>query len=155
MILFLEGATKAQESEAESIIGVLTTAYPGYPWAVRVYDGGFFIRNLDFPAQWGMNCKYKNISHDAAVMKKQIIMYAGEWLERAGLRRGRANDDEIKRLEGAPEKHQPKSAKAPIDLDSAVKIAEAEVAKAYKITGGHINTSDSIGAALREKQATH
>ena len=107
MIIYSEGATKAQEDEANTILGVLTTVYPGHPWGVRVYDGGFFIRHLDFPSTWGMNCKYKNFSHDAAVLKREIIMKAGEWLERANLKRGRANDDVIGRVEGVPEKDQP------------------------------------------------
>lgn len=108
MILYSEGATKAQEDEANGILEVLTAAFPGHPWAVRVYDGGFFIRNLDFPANYGMNQKYKNVGHDWRVMKREIIMMAGEWLERAHLKRGRNNGDEIQILEGAPEKYQPK-----------------------------------------------
>lgn len=108
MILHSEGATKAQEHEAEGILSVLTMAYPGYPWGVRVYDGGFFIRNLDFPANFGMNVKYKNVGHSWSTMKREIIIMAGEWLERANLKRGVNNGDEITRLEGIPEKYQPK-----------------------------------------------
>lgn len=116
MILFSEGATKAQEDEANTILDVLTTAYPTHPWAVRVYDGGFFIRNLMWPAQHGMNCKYKSVGYSASAMKREIILMAGEWLERANLRRGRnINEDEIEYLEGAPDKYQPKM-KAPIIL---------------------------------------
>lgn len=107
MILFSEGATKAQEDEANGILDALSTAYPGYPWAVRVYDGGFFIRNLLFPKNWGMNCHYKKFGYSASAMKRDIILKAGEWLERANLKRGRNNEDEIERLEGAPEKDQP------------------------------------------------
>lgn len=108
MILYKEGATQAQEDEANDIIEILTMAYPDHPWAVRVYDGGFFIRHLAFPANYGMNCKFKNVAHDWAVMKRDIIIMAGEWLERAGLRRGRYDpEQEIKRLEGAPESVQP------------------------------------------------
>lgn len=108
MILYNEGATQAQADEAEDIIGVLTIAYPGHPWAVRVYDGGFFIRHLAFPSNWGMNCKFRDVSHDAAILRKQIIYMAGEWLERAGLPRGRYDaDQDIERLEGAPDNVQP------------------------------------------------
>ena len=88
MILYSEGATQAQENEAEAILFVLTDIYPGHPWAVRVYPGGFFIRHLAFPNNWGMNCKYRDFAHDAAVLKREIIMMAGEWLERAALKRG-------------------------------------------------------------------
>lgn len=110
MIIYSHGGTKAQEDEANSILEVLSFAYPGHPWGVRVYDGGFFIRHLhpDLPAGWGMNCKFKNISHDAAVMKREIIFMAGEFLERTGMARGRYDgDQEIVRLEGVPEREQP------------------------------------------------
>ena len=103
MILWTEGATKAQEDEAEDIINILTMAYPGHPWAVRVYDGGFFIRHLAFEGNYGMNCKFSQVGHDAAVMRRQIIHYAGEWLERAGIKRGRYDgDQEIGLVEGVP-----------------------------------------------------
>ena len=53
MILYSEGATKAQEDEANWILEAISIAYPNHPWAVRVYGdstgGGFFIRNLNFP----------------------------------------------------------------------------------------------------------
>ena len=107
MILYSEGATKAQEDEANGIINALTVAYPGYPWAVRVYDGGFFIRNLLFPKNWGMNCKYSLVGYSASAMQQEVIRMAGEWLERANLKRGRHNGDEVVRLEGAPDKDQP------------------------------------------------
>ena len=110
MILYSEGATPAQEAEAESIMGILCAAYPNHPWGVRVYDGGFFIQYLDRPFNkpYGMNCHYKDVAHDAAVMKKQIIMMAGEWLERAGLARGKGNGDEIVWVEGVPDRYKPK-----------------------------------------------
>lgn len=119
MIVWSEGATKAQEDEANMILDALTTAYPGYPWGVRVYDGGFFIRNLDFPSNYGMNAKYKQFGYSASALKRQVIMMAGEWLERANLKRGRNNEDPIKRLEGIPEKHQPSSAKPPVEVAAA------------------------------------
>ena len=126
MIVYSEGGTKAQEDEAEMILGVLSTIYPGHPWAVRVYDGGFFIRHLDFPSNWGMNCKYKNFSHDAAVLKRTIIMKAGEWLERANLKRGRSDESPIIRVEGVPEKDQPPSAKPVIIIDNVRAVRAAE-----------------------------
>lgn len=108
MILYSEGATKAQEDEANTILEALTIAYPGHPWAVRVYDGGFFIRHLAFPTNWGMSCKFKKFGYSASALKREVIMKAGEWLERAGLARGRATDDEIVRVDGVPERFQPR-----------------------------------------------
>lgn len=123
MILYCEGATQAQEDEAKDIITVLTHAYPGHPWAVRVYDGGFFIRHLGFPKNWGMNFKYRDVGHDWTTMKREIILMAGEWLERANLKRGRYDSDqEIERVEGVPEKDQPHQ---PLPETMATVIASA------------------------------
>lgn len=105
--LYREGATKSQEDEAKMILEALDFAYPGHPWGVRVYDGGFFIRHLDFPKNWGMNCKTNKI-YSASSLKKQVIMMAGEWLERANVFRGKNLHGEVKgNVEGVPEKDQP------------------------------------------------
>ena len=107
MILYQEGDTRGMEAEANHILTTLTQAYPGHPWAVRVYDGGFFIRHLDFPANWGMNCRHRTRLYSASAQKREIIRMAGEWLERASLKRGRSEDIPIRRVEGVPEKFQP------------------------------------------------
>lgn len=125
MILYSEGATKAQEDEAYMILGALDAAYPNHPWAVRVYDGGFFIRHLQFPTNWGMNCKYREVAHDAAVMKRKIIRMAGEWLERASIKRGFYDPDTPDyRAEGVPERFQPADLRRP---DPKVKEPEMKV----------------------------
>ena len=107
MILYTEGRTDAQASEAEKVMGILCAAYPGHPWAVRVDNGIIFIRHLQFQGNWGMNLRTREVDHDAAVQKKKIVMLAGEWLERAGLVRGREDGTEIVRVEGVPDKYQP------------------------------------------------
>jgi hypothetical protein len=107
--LYTEGDTDAQYAEALSIMNLLTAAYPGHPWAVRVAGGVIFIRYLDdrLLGNWGMALKQKDSNHDAAVLKREVVMKAGEWLERAGLARGRSNGDEIIRVEGVPDAQQP------------------------------------------------
>jgi hypothetical protein len=120
MILYTEGTTEAQASEAEKVMAILCAAYPGHPWAVRVDEGIIFIRHLQFGANWGMNLKAKEADYSASYLKKKIIMLAGEWLERAGLVRGRENGDEIVRVEGVPEQFQPSASKAPIQADIVV-----------------------------------
>ena len=107
MILYSEGDTAFQEDEAHQVLGVLCAAYPGHPWAVLVRGGVIFIRHLELGNGWGMNVKFSAVQHDAAVFKREIIRGAGEWLERAGLVRGRSTDDPIIRVEGVPEKYQP------------------------------------------------
>ena len=108
MILYTEGSTDAQASEAEKVMHILCAAYPGHPWAVRVDRGIIFIRHLAFGYNYGMNLKTREVDHDAAVLRRKIIIFAGEWLERAGMVRGRHDaDQDIEHLEGALEKHQP------------------------------------------------
>ena len=117
--LYAEGETKAMQDDARSILGSLDVAYPGHPWAVRVYDGGFFIYNLDFPYNWGMNCKKKYAT--ASELKRDVIMNAGEWLERANLRRGaHRHGEQVARLEGIPERFQPVQEQKPIDIHALV-----------------------------------
>jgi len=115
MIIYSEGDTNSQQSEADKVLGILCDVYPGHPWAVRVIGGCVFIRHLEFPGNWGMNAKFKEINHDSAVFKREIIMKAGEFLERAGLVRGRYDDSPILRVEGVPERFQP--VKPPITLE--------------------------------------
>lgn len=90
-------------SEAEKVVGILVSAYPNHPWGVRVDKGIIFIKYLGFRGNWGMMLKTREVDHDAAVLKKQVIFLAGEWLERAGLKRV-GEGEEIFTVEGVPEK---------------------------------------------------
>jgi hypothetical protein len=125
-IRWKEGETQAQIDEAKWILEALDAAYPGHPWSVRVYDGGFFIRHMDLPSNWGMNCKGSYSS--ASLLKRDVIMQAGEFLERAGVPRTRWDDDNsIKRVEGIPEKWQPEQIKPKLDIEKLVATAEREM----------------------------
>ena len=60
-------------------------------------------------------------------MKREIIMKAGEWLERAGLRRGVGDgDQEIVKVEGVPDKWQPAEYREQKRIQNIV-IAQAEL----------------------------
>jgi hypothetical protein len=108
MILYFEGDTQALEEDAKGVLSLLWNCYPGHPWSVTCKPGIIFIRHMDFGSNWGMNIKVTKFDYDAAVLKKKIIMLAGEWLERANIKRGRLDaDQETVRVEGVPEKFQP------------------------------------------------
>jgi hypothetical protein len=115
LLLYSEGGTTAQQADAHTVLELLVATYPGHPWAVRVDGGVIFIRHLEFPGNWGMVVKFNDVKHDAAVFKKEITMKTGEFLERAGLVRGRYDDSPIVRVDGVPEKFQPPSQKAPVE----------------------------------------
>lgn len=84
---------------------------------------------MNLPSNWGMNCKGQYAS--ASLLKKDVILRAGEFLERAGIRRGRWEDDnDIKRVEGVPEKWQPEPdySKLPqVQVDTVIATAEREM----------------------------
>ena len=123
--LYTEGMTDLQEKEAQAILETLTFAYPGHPWSVRVYDGGFFIRHLDFPGNWGINHRSRSQTYSATAMKRQIIRMGGEWLERANLKRGRSDDTVASFVEGIPLNQQP-GQKLPEGLKIVSTPAEGE-----------------------------
>lgn len=127
MIVHQEGMTQAQEDEAHSVLDLLTVCYPGHPWSVRVAGGVIFIRHLEFEGNWGMNIRVTEFDHDSAVLKKKIIMLAGEWLERAGMRRGRFEDQPTTNVEGVPQEFQPRQSKPPIDMAVVVEKAQHAV----------------------------
>ena len=106
-VLHTEGENNLAHGEAVGIMELLTTAYPGHPWGVRVAGGVIFIRYMNpmMSGNWGMVIKRKDVDHDAEKLKRDVIRAAGEWLERAGLKRGRSDDSEIERVEGVPEKY--------------------------------------------------
>jgi hypothetical protein len=128
-ILHKEGATQAQEDEAQWIIEALDAAYPEHPWKVRVYDGGFFIQHMNLPSNWGMNCKGTYAS--ASLLKRDVILKAGEFLERAGLRRGKWDwEEDIKRVEGVAGEvaTTARSIELPkINFDAVIATAEREM----------------------------
>ena len=73
MIVHSEGSTDALQDEANQVLDLLLNAYPGHPWAVRVDGGVIFIRHLEFGnSGWGMNLKFANLTHDAAVLKNWL-----------------------------------------------------------------------------------
>lgn len=125
-ILYTEGRTDAQASEAEKVMHVLTTAYPGHPWAVRVDNGIIFIRHLAFGTNWGMNLRTSAVDHDAAVLRKKIVLLAGEWLERAGFRRGRSEEQPAGFVEGVPLSGQAPAVKPAADEQMQIQVAAPE-----------------------------
>jgi hypothetical protein len=81
----------------------LCEAYPGHPWHINVQDGLIVVKHMRLSAKWGMVRPYSD-AHDAARLKREVVMIAGEFLERARLRRGAAGEDNATVVEGIPKK---------------------------------------------------
>jgi len=102
--VLVEGKTPLDEQVAGGVMMVLTEAYPGHPWHVDVHDGLLVIKHMKMSRKWGMVRKLPKVGHDAKVLKHEVVMAAGEFLERAGLARGGMGDEPIKVVEGIPKK---------------------------------------------------
>ena len=110
MLVYAEGDTPSLEEEAQAVLfDILLPAYPNHPWSVRSYPNGIFIGYLDFPTNWGMNIpRIATKAYSASALQKLIVMRAGEWLERAHMRRGAGDGDQtIGKVEGVPASEQP------------------------------------------------
>ena len=95
------------QAKAKEALEILMEAYPGYSWKVDVKGGVCFIRLLDVRllGNWGMNLKLKDIDHDAAVFKRKVKFAAGEFLDRANLRRSWNDGTKLTKVDGVPERH--------------------------------------------------
>ena len=102
------GETESQEKEAKQILALLWMMYPNHPWYVHVYQGGYYIKYMGFAYPYVMNTKFEDVCHDATTLKHDILIKAGEWLERAGLARSAGEAEaEVTHLEGAAPNKQP------------------------------------------------
>ncbi len=84
---------------AKDAAETLHAHYPGHLWAVSIMGGAMVIKNLYLSSLYGMVIHIKNIT-DAAIRKKRVVRAGGEFLERANLRRGKYNGEDIKTVEG-------------------------------------------------------
>jgi hypothetical protein len=105
--VIVEADDDRDDSKAAEIMRILTEAYPGYPWHVRIGRGVIIIKNMQLSDRYGMCRHYDRVTFDAGVLKRDIVMAAGEYLERANLYRGAKREHEVARpVEGIPERHQ-------------------------------------------------
>jgi hypothetical protein len=102
--VIVEGKTGADEGIAGQAMQSLTEAYPGHPWHVNVRDGLIIVKHLRLSGKWGQ-IKHTTGIYSASDLKKAMVTLGGEFLERAGMRRGAPSEGEYKRIvEGIPTK---------------------------------------------------
>ncbi len=101
----VEADDNRDDAKASEVMGILCEAYPGHPWHVRIGGGMIVIKHARLSTKWAFCRRYDSVTFDAKVLKRTIVMAAGEYLERAGLTRGRAIEGEGKRMvDGIPQK---------------------------------------------------
>ncbi len=93
------------EPMAAELLRYLVDAYPGYGWFVLIRQGIIKICIPEWSDAWGMILHYSAISSDAGDRKKKTVRMAGEFLERARMKRGTHDGTPIKAIEGVPMKY--------------------------------------------------
>lgn len=101
--------TAAEQTIAKNSVEALMKAYPGYSWFVEVRDGLLMIRNyeVDWRGRYCMVRKLGLVQHDYGRLVREIVHAAGEYLERANLRRGRARENEMSKILEGADKYTP------------------------------------------------
>lgn len=92
------------EPMARAAVQTLVRAYPGHDWYVLIRGGVMHIKAMNIHPQWGMCLHYSQIKGDATARQRSIVRSAGEFLERAGLRRGAWAELKVESVDGVPEK---------------------------------------------------
>lgn len=99
MIYQAETKEVSDMTMAKEVAETLHAHYPGHLWAVTIRDGALVIKNLYLSSLWGMVLHIANIT-DASIRRKKVIRAGGEFLERANLRRGKYDGQDVKNVEG-------------------------------------------------------
>lgn len=98
--------TPLEANLAKEVLSVLDEFYPGFSWHVLVRQGVMQIKNCSWSGTWGMVRKLKDVNYDAMVLKRDVIRAAGEFLERANVKRGKRDmDQRVLKVEGIPQKN--------------------------------------------------
>jgi hypothetical protein len=98
---------KEYEPFAKEALKALAKHYPGYSWHIQIGGGIMMVKNftLDWRGRWGMVLELQDMMADHARLVRATVMAAGEFLERARVRRGGKPDGFIATsLEGAGKK---------------------------------------------------
>lgn len=92
------------DSMAMEMLRDLSAAYPGHSWFVVIRGGIVHVKDMDISPHWGMCLHYSDIKDDAKERKRSLIRAAGEFLERANLKRGMKTERAM-HVEGIADKY--------------------------------------------------
>jgi hypothetical protein len=78
----------ADDTMCRTFLVALHRNYPHYSWFIESRGGVIMIRNFDISKNWCMVLHKANIEFDVSVAIRKMVKAAGEFLERANLKRG-------------------------------------------------------------------
>lgn len=99
MIETIDASTLSDMDRCKEAAEILHEHYPGHAWAVNPQGGCLVIRNLVISELYGMVLHLDNLT-DGGARRKKIIRAGGEYLERAGWKRGRYEGQDRGEVEG-------------------------------------------------------
>ena len=97
-IVYCYGDTKMEDAFAKDASEIMVAAYPNHSWSVECKQGVLIIKHMEASGRRcliGMLRKIDQLSTDAKRRKQQILLAAGELLERAHMPRGARNEDPV------------------------------------------------------------
>ena len=104
--VIVEYADDVDAQLANGVAKILCDTYPSQPWHVNVRGGLIIIKHMKVSAKWGMVLQYLKVAHDASILRKGVVLSAGELLERAGLSRTAPLEEGhvVRQVDGVPNK---------------------------------------------------
>ena len=98
-IIYAFGDNPLADGHAKEAAEILSTAYPNHSWWVECKGGVLVIKHFGISGTIGMLRKLSQLVGDANARKREIVLAAGELLERAGLPRRDYRGEKVTRLE--------------------------------------------------------
>ena len=101
-LIYCDGENELAKAYAREAAESLVQAYPNHSWWVECRGGVLVVKHFEASGRRGTVGMVRHTSaldHDAGARKKDVVMAAGEMLERAGLARGANTGDPVKSFE--------------------------------------------------------
>lgn len=99
-LIYCDGDNKLAEGYAKQAAEALVEVYPNHSWWVECKGGALIIKHFGISGLVGMVRHVSALDVSAKTFKKEIVMAAGELLERASLCRGAYTGEAVEHFDG-------------------------------------------------------
>lgn len=98
-LVYCYGDNPLADAHAKEAAEILCSTYPNHSWWVECKGGVLVIKHFGISDRIGMVRKLAALAHDARARKRDLVLAAGELLERAGLARRDYRGEEVRNLD--------------------------------------------------------
>lgn len=99
-LIYCDGDNDLAKSYSRAAAEALVSCYPNHSWWVETKGGALVIKHFGISGMLGMVRHTSSLDFSATNFKKEVILAAGELLERAGLSRGAYTGEAVQAFEG-------------------------------------------------------